>query len=221
MRSNSSVRAHRTLHLIDADNLLGDPRTVDRDVIDATFAEYRRVARFIEGDLVIVATGVNGLHVLEVERAWPTVQHRRRARPAGADHELLEGASWAASSGRLDRVVIGSGDRIFLLALDMLLAAGIDVEVVCRQRSLARALAAGAYGRLRYMWVDPVRPGSGRRPTECVVPRMPNETLAPTGARGSGSRRSATPGRRAGTRRGQARTGTSAIALAIASSGSS
>ena len=151
MRTGDSVRVHRTLHLIDADNLLGDPTTVDRRLIAATFEEYRRLARYSVEDLTVVATGVNGWHVLEVERAWPNVCHCRRAGRDGADLALLEAARWAASGDRIDRVVIGSGDRIFVVAFDALVAAGVPVEVVARRRSLATALAERANGSVRYL----------------------------------------------------------------------
>jgi hypothetical protein len=154
MPTTRSVRLHRTLHLVDADNLLGDPTTVDRRFIAATFDEYRRVARYTEGDHAVVATGVNGWHVLEVERAWPGACYRRRAGADGADHELLDVAEWAATSGRYDRVVIGSGDRIFLVAFEQLVAAGVAVEVVARRRALSLALAVRAHGAVHYLNVS-------------------------------------------------------------------
>ena len=134
----------RTFHLVDADNLLGDPTTTDRAFIEATFAAYRLAAGYRSGDLVVVATGCNGLHVFEVEAAWPGALHRRRSGSDGADLELLEEAKWAAESGRFGRVVIGSGDRIFIVAFDALRASDLTVDVVARPRSLARCLAIRA-----------------------------------------------------------------------------
>jgi hypothetical protein len=151
MRTGGSVRVHRTLHLVDADNLLGDRTTVDQRLIAATFEEYRWLARYSIEDLVVVATGLNGWHVLEVERAWPNACHRRRAGRDGADLALLEAAAWAACSDRFDRVVIGSGDGIFIDAFDMLVAAGVTVEIVTRRRCLATTLAARANGNVRFL----------------------------------------------------------------------
>ena len=136
----------RTLHLVDADNLLGDPNTVDRMLIRSVFAQYRRAAGFRAGDQVVVATGRNGLHVFEVEAAWPGVLHRRRSGEDGADLELLDEADSASRSGRFGRVVIGSGDRIFIVAFDALRRSDIDVEVVSRTEALASPLAVRATG---------------------------------------------------------------------------
>lgn len=141
----------RTLHLIDADNLIGDPCTTDRTRIRAALEGYRRASGYDRGDHVVVATGCNGLHVLEIRLAWPEAQHRCRRGRDGADLELLDAAELAASSGRYDRVVIGSGDRVFMVAVQNLFAASIDVEIVTSHRRLAPALAALAHGRIRYM----------------------------------------------------------------------
>jgi uncharacterized LabA/DUF88 family protein len=148
MSTNGPVRPHRTLHLVDADNLLGDPAIVDAAAIAHTFAAYKVAARFTAGDHVVVATGCNGWHVLEVELAWPGACHRRRRGTDGADLELLAEASWAAASDRYDRVVIGSGDRIFVVAFDELRAADLVVDVVARQRGVAAPLAVRARGHL-------------------------------------------------------------------------
>ena len=138
----------RTLHLVDADNLLGDPTTVDRELIESVFLQYRNASGFRDGDQVVVATGRNGLHVFEVEAAWPGVSHRRRSGADGADLELLEEADWAARSGRFGRVVIGSGDRIFMSAVDVLRSADVVVDVVARPESLATCLALQTRGHV-------------------------------------------------------------------------
>jgi hypothetical protein len=146
--SATSATYERTLHLVDADNLLGDPDTVNRAHIASVFLQYRHASRFRIGDQVVVATGCNGLHVFEVEAAWPGVSHRRRSGADGADLELLEEADWAARSGRFRRVVIGSGDRIFMVAIDVLRSADVVVDVVARPESLATCLALQARGHV-------------------------------------------------------------------------
>lgn len=150
-RACGNSKRDRSLHLVDADNLIGDPCTTDRRQIQAAFESYRAAANFQPGDHAVVATGCNGLHVLEVELAWPDAQHRRRCGPDGADLELLEAAKFAAASGCYRRVVIGSGDHIFMVALEHLRANSIDVDVVARYGSLARPLMRQVGGRVRYM----------------------------------------------------------------------
>ena len=90
----------RALHLIDADNLIGDPRTTDQGLVEAVFEQYRDTAGFANGDLAVVATGANGLHVLTVECAWPSARHLRRAGADGADHALLDEVGWICERGR-------------------------------------------------------------------------------------------------------------------------
>ena len=115
------------------------------------FDAYRQASAYTHGDHVVVATGCNSQHALTVELAWPSVCHRRRSGPDGADMALLEESDWAASVGRFRRVVIGSGDRIFLAALDRLRSADITVQVVSRRRSLSSALALRARGSVQFL----------------------------------------------------------------------
>lgn len=145
------IAAQRTLHLIDVDNLLGDQSCTEDHRIRTMFETYRQVSSFTEGDQVVVATGCNARHVLAVEAAWPSVCHRWRAGQDGADMALLEESDWAASTGRFARVVIGSGDRIFLAAMDRLRAADITVDFVSLRRTLARAIATRAHGNVRFL----------------------------------------------------------------------
>jgi hypothetical protein len=55
----------RTAHLVDVDNLLGDPRHATRVSVGATLAAYRHAVRVVPGDLVVVAA-TNPALALEV-----------------------------------------------------------------------------------------------------------------------------------------------------------
>ncbi len=140
----STVSGQRTIHLVDVDNLLGNPGTTDRQRIRTCLARYRARAGYTPGDHVIVATGCNGRHVLETELAWPAAVHRRRAGKDGADLALLDDLDWVIASGRYTRVVIGSGDHAFAPSVDRLLAANIRVDIVSDTRRLCRQLATAA-----------------------------------------------------------------------------
>jgi len=183
LRGNATVAScERTLHLVDADNLLGDPNTVDRELIESVFVQYRRASGHCVGDQVVVATGRNGLHVFEVEAAWPGVSHRRRSGADGADLELLDEADWAARSGRFGRVVIGSGDRIFMTAVDVLRSADVPVEVVARPESLATCLALQTRGHVFALdGSGEIRRSAGRfrRPRQLPNPLSRLEPLVP------------------------------------------
>jgi hypothetical protein len=146
----ATTRPARALHLVDIDNLLGDPATHDEREIGRTVHAYRDVASFEEGDHVVVATSPFGRHAFAIGTAWPGAQHLWRKGRDGADLALLEQAAWAMETGSFDRVVIGSGDRIFLAALEWFEGVGVPVEVVSRRRSLADALRTRARS-VRYM----------------------------------------------------------------------
>lgn len=64
---------------------------------------------------------------------------------------LLDGAEWAANTARFSRVVIGSGGRIFLVAMDRLRAVDITVDFVSLRRALAAAIATRALGNIQFL----------------------------------------------------------------------
>ena len=147
VRSRSAQRDQsRTLHLIDADNLLRDPQQADSEAIADVLFAYRRAAGYRPGDQVVLAASRDPLHAAALLRAWPNVDHRWRGGADGADLELLDAAQWAAASRRFQRIVLGSGDRIFLEALDQLRRTDLTVEVVGRRANMAPALAVRAGG---------------------------------------------------------------------------
>ena len=137
MRVSGTAVMTRTLHLVDADNLLGDPSVTDRRTIVSVFDAYRRAAGHRPGDHTVLATGCNARHVIEVELAWPTSLHRRRPGRDGADLALIDEAIVAAGRRNYARVVIGSGDHIFVPTIRLLQTAGCDVTVVAPRRSVA------------------------------------------------------------------------------------
>lgn len=140
----------RALHLIDVDNLLGDPGTADVHRIRSILHAYRELAGYVPGDHVALACSPVPRHAFAVADAWPGVPVHWRGGADGADLALLGVASWAAGIAGFTRAVVGSGDRIFLDALERLEGAGIAVEVVSRRRALALALRVRARA-VRYL----------------------------------------------------------------------
>ena len=140
----ATTRPARALHLVDIDNLLGDPATDDELEIGWTIHAYQDAASFAEGDHAVVATSPFGRHAFAIGTAWPGAQHLWRKGRDGADLALLEQAAWAVETGQFGRVVIGSGDRIFLVALEWFEGVGVPVEVVSRRDALALALKTRA-----------------------------------------------------------------------------
>jgi uncharacterized LabA/DUF88 family protein len=87
-------------------------------------------------------------------RTGSLVRLQRTLHLIDADNLLVEAAEWAASTRRYDRVVIGSGDGIFVAAFDVLAAAGVSVEVVSRRQALAASLRRRARGCVRALRAD-------------------------------------------------------------------
>lgn len=164
----------RTLHLVDVDNLLGDPRQATQASVDATLAAYRHAARVVPADLVVVATNP-GL-ALEVGLAWPGALLRAARVPDGADLALLVDLDDHLAAGafphRFCRVVIGGGDHIYEPAARRLTAVGTHVVVVSRPEALARCLRESAS---RVVTLRPWPTGPPPRPSgpAPVSPRSP------------------------------------------------
>jgi hypothetical protein len=134
----------RAIHLVDVDNLVGDPRVATREAIRDALAAYRIASGFRRDDLVVLATNP-GL-ALEVGLAWPGARLLSRNGVDGADLALVAEAKVVSYDRRVSRVVIGSGDHIFGPVATELRAAGFTVAAVSRRGSLARSLRSAVDG---------------------------------------------------------------------------
>jgi len=141
-------RRRRTLHLVDVENLVGDPRAATAAAIRATLDAYRRAIRVEPDDLVVLAA--NPGVALNVGLAWPGALLRTARGPDGADLALLDdlrdltALGGGPSGERFDRVAIGGGDHIYAPAVRRLTADGTPVVVVSRPESLAFVLRRAA-----------------------------------------------------------------------------
>lgn len=134
---------HRTIHLIDVENLAGEPRP-SAGQIDDVRKEYETAVRVGSEDHVVVA--VNHGAAREVGWTWPG-RLIPRSGPDGADLALIDVLSHETVAHRFDEVVIASGDRIFAPFVAGLTRAGTAVRVVSRPESLSRRLfLAGGRG---------------------------------------------------------------------------
>jgi hypothetical protein len=133
---------NRTLHLIDIENLAGGP--LSGDDAGHTLRAYLHAAQWRPGDLVYVAA-----HPKVLQRfAWdlPVEANLRAAHgPDGADLALLAQCPPEFVARRAQRLVIGSGDHIFIERARAVRSSGVGVAVVARG---AESLAPGwrAYG---------------------------------------------------------------------------
>ena len=119
--------APRTLHVVDADNLTGGP-TEHQCVADQAARLYRQAACVRDGDLIVVGSDLRSAAVTAF--AWPGARLLRTTGTDAVDRLLLDDLVPALVVGRVDRVVLGSGDGIFAARLAQLRAAGVQVEVV-------------------------------------------------------------------------------------------
>lgn len=142
-RQRCDVPRDRALHLIDLENLAGDPRPARRDAL-ALIPIYLELARWRTGDHVVVAT--NGWLLRQIAFDLPTGWQLRCANgPDGADRALLEVADPRHVAARYHRLVVGSGDGIFTDLVATVAASGIDTALVSRPSGLSRRLRSVAH----------------------------------------------------------------------------
>ena len=139
MTTTSSVPSQRSLHLLDLENLVGDPRA-DEQLVRDTLARYLRVARWRPGDHVIIASNPGLMHHVVFAPPVPWNAHATCG-PDGADLMLLSLAPPELVARCYDRLVIGSGDHIFAARAHTARDLGVEILVVAR--------AGGCSSRLR------------------------------------------------------------------------
>ncbi len=129
----------RTLHLVDIENLLGDPWATGWRVGWA-LEQYLGVAGWRQGDLVYLAA--NPYLVRELAFGLPVECNTRAVVGRdGADMILLAHAPADFVVRRAGRLVVGSGDHIFAARAAQVAASGVEVLVVARPESLSWQLA--------------------------------------------------------------------------------
>lgn len=132
------VTTGRTLHLVDLENLLGDRRK--DPVAQRGLSAYLDTAAWSPGDHVYVASDHEIIKQIGFDRRVPCNVHAVRGDDA-ADTVLLSMAPAELICRRYSRLVIGSGDAIFLRrALDVR-SRGIGVLIVSRADGVARGFA--------------------------------------------------------------------------------
>jgi hypothetical protein len=129
---------HRTLHVIDIENLAGAAIPSRCQVTEVQLC-YLACLGFGAEDQIVMAASHLGL--LNVALGWPHARYRVRSGPDGADLELLDVLMHEDVAARFPRVVIGSGDGVFGQAAAGLADRGVWVTVVSRRESLSSGLA--------------------------------------------------------------------------------
>jgi hypothetical protein len=139
----------RTVHLIDIENLAGNPIP---DLIDVLLVRYRYHKRvgFSANDQAIVSC--NHLAFRYAGFNWPGVRYLVRSGENGADLELLDVIRYERVAERFSHVVIASGDGIFAAEAAELVAMGCHLTVASRRNALSRRLRLTAH---QIIYLDP------------------------------------------------------------------
>jgi hypothetical protein len=132
----------RALHLVDLENLVGDPDAAC-EVIDAVLDDYVRSASLGADDLVTVAVNHRMYRraCFSLDRGWKV---GLASGPDACDHVLLAEAPFDWVAARFDRLVVGSGDHIFCDLVHAVRRRAMPVWVVSQERCLSRRLGAAA-----------------------------------------------------------------------------
>ena len=140
--SNSRGMAGRALHLIDLENIVGNPDATGAEV-EAALEAFIAAAAVGPDDLVAAAVNhrLYKRACLSLDRGWEV---KLASGPDACDHLLLDAApvDWVAE--RFDRLVVGSGDAIFIDLVVSVRRRATPVWVVAQGRCLSRRLASAA-----------------------------------------------------------------------------
>jgi hypothetical protein len=131
----------RRLHLVDIENLAGDPLP--------SLGQVRQALGLYTGCLALgamdqVEVASSHLTLVNAVLGWPHAHYRARSGPDGADLALLDVLRHENVAARFTHVAIASGDHLFAEEAAHLAALGVWVTVVSRQRSLSPRLALAA-----------------------------------------------------------------------------
>src|SRR5215213_11074025 len=129
MNTSSDITG-RSLHLVDLENLVGDPRAEAEPALD-TFAAYLELAQWDDGDHVILATNPWLMARVVFDLPVECSRHAVHGRD-GADTMLLSLAPPEYVVKRYGRLVVGSGDAIFARRAEAVRDGGLAVDVVAR-----------------------------------------------------------------------------------------
>ncbi len=126
------------LHLVDVENLLATPWFTWHAVADLR-GVYDSVSAASGRAHYVVGTSA-GRNLIEAGLGWGQGQWVFSRGKDGAERAILSEATFE-NAVRYDRVIIGSGDGIFVDLAASLQSVGTEVCVVSRRRSLSKALS--------------------------------------------------------------------------------
>ena len=138
----------RSLHLVDLENLVGDPLASGPVALRA-LDEYLALSGWQPGDEVILAANPGLLSTVVFDLPVPCNVHAVTGKDA-ADLMLLAYAEPTRVAARFGRLVVGSGDHEFEATAVDVLGRGVPVVVVALRRCLSHTLQGQGFG-IRFM----------------------------------------------------------------------
>jgi hypothetical protein len=136
--TTSSITSRRSLHLVDLENLVGDPGAKKCEILK-TFDHYLKVGRWQSEDHVIIASNPWVMAEIAFDVPVPTNLHAVHG-PDRADTMLLALAPPGLVGKRYARLVVGSGDHTFAARAHAVQDLGVHVDVVARHEGCSRRL---------------------------------------------------------------------------------
>ena len=136
-----TAEPQRSLHLVDIENLLGNPLCEDTSHIEETLHAYRQLSDWQVTDQVLVAANkwLSARIAFSLQN-WNCRLFTARGKD-GADLRLLAEGAQPKLIARFDRLVVGSGDGIFCEAVSAARTLSLKAVTVARESSLSRRLA--------------------------------------------------------------------------------
>ena len=138
----------RSLHLVDLENLVGDPMASGPTALDALH-RYLAISGWRTGDEVILAANPGLLRQVMFDLPVPCSVHAVTGTDA-ADFMLLAYAEPARVAARFGRLVVGSGDGEFAPTALEVRDRGVPVVVVALHGCLSQTLQGQGFG-IRFM----------------------------------------------------------------------
>ena len=127
----------RTYHLIDLENLQGDPGTRDGEAVSATLGEYIDQAGYQPGDLGVLSANTQLLLLAGTYARKFRLKLALRG-ASGAGLMLLREGIDAVGTTACNRLVIGSGNEAFVPLARHFRSRGVNVVVVTRPGAYCR-----------------------------------------------------------------------------------
>ena len=135
--------ASRCIHLVDIENLVGEPRLTKQAVESA---RTRYLAEVLVGpmDQVVVATS-SSQNLMAAAQGWPGARYLEKDGKDGADIRLAEVMCSENLESRFDTAVIASGDGGLAPFVSRLASRGMKTIAVSNSRSLSRQMRLASH----------------------------------------------------------------------------